>query len=402
MLQIFDLTQFVQMPTRVTQASSTLIDHVYSSHPENITNCFVSALSISDHFPICFTRKINSKIPKNDHNIASYRCFKHFNEVNFLTELTNDLETSANDHETVDANLALFSSLIIQQLNKHAPIKNKRVKTKRMPYWFTPDIRQMQKLRDNCKRKKQWTEYKMYRNKTRQLIRASKRKHFSESISKSKDTKHIWAHLRTLNGDSKASNNRLPEELIIDNECITNSAEIAQKLNTYFSSIANVLNQNDNEAPSLNTEKISQYVNNKIPNDTFFTIPFITPEQVTNYINKLDCSKATGLDGIGPIILKIPASAISPSIAKLINKSIATGCFPSQLKQAKVLPIFKGGTKSDPSNYRPISILPTMSKIFEKHVNKHLMGFLNKHKLLHESQSGFRHKHSCQSALIKL
>ena len=64
MLQIFDLTQFVQMPTRVTQASSTLIDHVYSSHPENITNCFVSALSISDHFPICFTRKINSKIPK--------------------------------------------------------------------------------------------------------------------------------------------------------------------------------------------------------------------------------------------------------------------------------------------------------------------------------------------------
>ena len=146
--------------------------------------------------------------------------------------------------------MALFSSLIIQQLNKHAPIKNKRVKTKRMPYWFTPDIRQMQKLRDNCKRKKQWTEYKKYRNKTRQLIRASKRKHFSESISKSKDTKHIWAHLRTLNGDSKASNNRLPEELIIDNECITNSAEIAQKLNTYFSSIANILNQNDNEAPS--------------------------------------------------------------------------------------------------------------------------------------------------------
>ena len=260
----------------------------------------------------------------------------------------------------------------------------------------------MQKLRDNCKRKKQWTEYKKYRNKTRQLIRASKRKHFSESISKSKDTKHIWAHLRTLNGDSKASNNRLPEELIIDNECITNSAEIAQKLNTYFSSIANILNQNDNEAPSLNTEKISQYVNNKIPNDTFFTIPFITPEQVTNYINKLDCSKATGLDGIGPRILKIAACAISPSIAKLINKSIATGCFPSQLKQAKVLPIFKGGTKSDPSNYRPISILPTISKIFEKHVNKHLMGFLNKHKLLHESQSGFRHKHSCQSALIKL
>ena len=96
------------------------------------------------------------------------------------------------------------------------------------------------------------------------------------------------------------------------------------------------------------------------------------------------------------------ASLISPSIAMLINKSIKTGTFPFQLKQAKVHPIFKGGTKSDPSNYRPISILPTVSNHLKKHINKHLMGYLNKHKLLHESQSGFRHKHSCQSALIKL
>ena len=122
MSQIFDLTQFVQKPTRVTQASSTRIDHLYSSHLENITNCFVSTLSISDHFPICFTRKINSKVPQNDQNMASYRCFKHLNEVNFLTEFTHDLETSVNDHETIDPDMAVFSSLIIQQSNKHAPI----------------------------------------------------------------------------------------------------------------------------------------------------------------------------------------------------------------------------------------------------------------------------------------
>ena len=180
--------------------------------------------------------------------------------------------------------MTVFSSLLINSLDKHAPIKSKRVKTKRLPDWFTTDIRKMQKLRDRCKRLKQWTEYKTYRNKTRKLIRASKRKYFTESISKSKDTKHIWAHLRTLTGNSSASNKRLPEELIIDNECITGSEDIAEKLNKYFTSIADFWNQNDNEIPTLDTEKISQYVNNKIPNDTFFTIPFITPEQVTNYI----------------------------------------------------------------------------------------------------------------------
>ena len=93
---------------------------------------------------------------------------------------------------------------------------------------------------------------------------------------------------------------------------------------------------------------------------------------------------------------------ISPSIAALINKSLTSCHFPNQLKLAKVFPIFKNGSKSDPSNYRPISILSTISKIFGKHVNKHRLGYLNKYKLIHECQSGFRHKHSCQTALVKL
>ena len=131
-------------------------------------------------------------------------------------------------------------------------------------------------------------------------------------------------------------------------------------------------------------------------------LPFITTEQVKLYINNLELSKATGLDGLGPRIIKLAVDSLSPSIAMLVNKSIATGEFPSQLKIPKVLPIFKGGDKSDPSNYRPISILPTVSKIFEKHINKHLMAYLNKYRLIFEHQSGFRQRHSCQTALVKL
>ena len=120
------------------------------------------------------------------------------------------------------------------------------------------------------------------------------------------------------------------------------------------------------------------------------------------FIRKLDPGKSTGLDGIGPRVIKMACDIIAPSITDLINKSIITGRFPNQLKQAKVYPIFKNGVKDDPSNYRPISILPTISKIFEKHINNHLMRFLNKYKLIHECQSGFRQKHSCNTALIKL
>ena len=118
-----------------------------------------------------------------------------------------------------------------------------------------------------------------------------------------------------------------------------------------------------------------------------------------SYINKLNSSRASGVDGLGPRIIKLAANILTPSITILINKSINAGKVPTQLKFAKVLPIFKGGTKSDLSNYRPSSVLLTE---YEKHINHHLMGYLNKLKLLHESQSGFRHKHSCQTALVKL
>ena len=133
-----------------------------------------------------------------------------------------------------------------------------------------------------------------------------------------------------------------------------------------------------------------------------FDIPPITLPEVFEFIRKLDPVKATGLDGVGPRILKLAAEILSPIIVVLINKILNTGQFSNQLKMAKVFPIFKSGQKTDPSNYRPISILSTLAEICEKHVNKHTMCYLNKHKLIYECQSGFRHKHSCQTALVKL
>ena len=113
----------------------------------------------------------------------------------------------------------------------------------------------------------------------------------------------------------------------------------------------------------MNVNKLREFVNDKVPDDTYFSIPFITTEQVMSYIRILDPSKATGLDGLGPKSMKMAANSISPFIATLINKSIISGTFPSQLKCANVFPNFKGGSKSDPSNCRPIAILPTVKNI---------------------------------------
>ena len=105
LIQLFDLSQLISQPTRVTETSSTIIDHIYTSNPDVIVKSFVSNYAISDHFPVCTTRKINYKIVKSEHITTSYRCFKRFNENAFLNDLSSDLDnfitTSSNINDDI-------------------------------------------------------------------------------------------------------------------------------------------------------------------------------------------------------------------------------------------------------------------------------------------------------------
>ena len=118
------------------------------------------------------------------------------------------------------------------------------------------------------------------------------------------------------------------------------------------------------------------------------------------FLSTLDISKATGLDGIGPKLLKISSGIITKSITYIVNNCIRSGKFPTSWKLAKVNPLYKGGAKDGINNYRPISILPTLSKLIEKFIQKHLMAYLNSFDVLHKYQSGFRSGHSTETALI--
>ena len=366
LIQLFDLLQIVKEPTRVTHSTSTIIDHVYTTKPENIIECFVPHYAISDHYPICITRKVNFKIPKTEHIISTYRCFKKFNENAFLSDLESNFQNFELVHQSVDDDFESLYSIIINQLDRYAPIKQRRVKSRRLPDWYTPEIGEARKIRDKYKHSKNWSEYKRYRNKTSKLIKNAKRNHFSDSIENFKDTKTIWKHLRTINTSAASTNSTLPSELKFANESLTDSKEIATKLNEYFASVAKVLNSTNTETSEPDLSKLQDFVNGKVPDNVSFKLPYITCDQVASYISALDPSKATGLDGLGPKIIKLASNLLSPIVAAHINKSINSGTFPSQLKCAKVFPIFKGGVKTDPVNYRPISILPTVSKIFEK------------------------------------
>ena len=124
-------------------------------------------------------------------------------------------------------------------------------------------------------------------------------------------------------------------------------------------------------------------------------------QQTIAIIDKISSNKASG-DGLSVRVLKKIAPVFANPLCKLLNLSVSTNSFPNQWKIAKVTPLHKGGARNDINNYRPISVLPILSKILEKHVASSLSVFLRDNNLLYELQLAFRSGHSAETALIRL
>jgi hypothetical protein len=148
---------------------------------------------------------------------------------------------------------------------------------------------------------------------------------------------------------------------------------------------------------------ISFSLDGKMDIENSFELPLITPDKVLKILQEIPANKATGADKLGPTVLKIAAPGIASVLARLINHCIQKSNFPISWKTAKVTPVYKRqGEKSDKHNYRPISVLSILSKIYERHIYDSLYTYLSVNNLLYGLQSGFRRSHSIESALIRL
>ena len=133
-----------------------------------------------------------------------------------------------------------------------------------------------------------------------------------------------------------------------------------------------------------------------------FTFHPVTEKDVDDAINNLKSKKSSGVDGVTSYLVKSIKNKISPLLTFLINKSIHSGVFPKKLKIAKVIALHKKGEKSLFSNYRPISLLPCFSKVFERILHDQIYSFFEINKLFSETQFGYRKKHSTDHAAITL
>ncbi|MCG8034833.1 MAG: hypothetical protein JAZ03_22035 [Candidatus Thiodiazotropha taylori] len=398
--ETFGITQYVREATRVTNSSKTLIDHIYSNFSENITFVDVPKIGLSDHFPIFFTRKMNSVLPKTEHHTITYRSFKNFDENKFISDLQSVPWEIIQIFDHPDDILQAWTDLFLEIVDAHVPIRQHRVKYKNQPKWLTPEILDAIKIRDRYKALGHENSYKIWRNKVTRMIRQSKKEKYETFIDENKNKPGSIFKIFQEAGAGKgqqAQTNIGP--IKYGDLYIEQPTDIANSFNEFFVNVASKIKE---PLLSSNHDRLREFCNSKLLTESKYHIPPVQKDQVKKFLHNLDVSKATGTDNIGPRLLKLSAPYIANEITYICNQSVGTSIFPEKWKEAKVTPLFKKGSSEDMNNYRPISILPTLSKILEKHVHDSLMHHLNTHELLHKMQSGFRPKHSCETALISM
>ena len=209
------------------------------------------------------------------------------------------------------------------------------------------------------------------------------------------NAKKSWTGINSiLHRRSKQKNSDI--FLNVDGKLVTDQKVVSKLFNKYFVNVADDLAK---KIPKPTT-KYQDYLKN--PNEHSIYLHETTPDEVEKIIGKLDSKKAADIYGMSSNLIKEGGTVIVEIITFLFNISITQGKFPDVLKNAKIIPIHKGDSRLEMSNYRPISLLPTLSKIFEKLMYSRLINFFKKHNTLYENQYGFQSNMSTEYAVNKV
>ena len=243
-----------------------------------------------------------------------------------------------------------------------------------------------------------WKIYTKWRNNKTKTKRESISVYFQERCGGGPKSKDFWPTIKPFLSQKSTTKNDSNIILKEGDSLIADQKQVCEKMNTFYVNIAqNIGIENDtpvnDKHPSI--EKIKENAN--VSN---FDFQPVTESQVRKCIKRLDSKKATGVDAIPPKIVKAAAPVISRHIASMANEMQAKEAFPTQLKSAQVTPIYKKDDPFTEKNYRPVSILPTLSKIYERLLSEQLTEHFNS--IFHDFLSAFRASYGCQTTLLRL
>lgn len=386
----FNLKQVIDMPTRVTETSETLIDVICVSDNLDLDSWdAVDMHNNTDHrFVLC---KIKLDLKKSEPKIIKYRSYNNFDLEQFNFDASRIAWGNIKCIEDIDLKIDIFNQAITSLFDVHAPVCTIKTKRNFKPY-VTYNIKKMIKIKDNARKKYEKTKtvrdresYVTLRNYTKEAIAREKKAYMQFIVDKNKNnSKQLWKNLSQWGVCTKSKNelNSLPDELLNPDQ-----------LNNYFLNVAG--------QSHVNIDTLNYYNKNYMGPDIKFNFSEISQNDIYTALRSIK-SEATGSDNINLKMINLIIPHCIDVLQNIFNESLKSGIFPGVWKAANILPTPKISVPVTPNDLRPISILPTFSKMFEKIISLDMKKFLNLHNILPVVQSGFREKHSTSTALLKV
>ncbi len=378
-----NLSYLVSSPTRITNSTATVLDQILTNSINFVQEVNVTPpISSNDHCTI--SALLSFKIKKD---LAYQRLMWDFKKADFskfcsaVTEADFDKCFETDDIDEICKN---WTDLFLTVAKSTIPNKFATVRPNDSP-WYTNDLRILKRrmLRSFHKHKMSmsednWDKYVRDRNAYKTGLdnaEGSYKKSLTESLASNRNSKSWWLTVKWLLGKRGDSSYHY---LNVDNQQVTESNKKAQAFNDFFLSHSNIDDKNARLPENCN------YSGNGLD------AVKASENEISDIIHSIDTSKATGPDGISPRLLREAGNSIVPSLTRLINLSLLQCKIPKQWKLVHVVPLFKKGDKHERNNYRPVSLLPCVSKILERIVFKYLFNYLRDNGLLSKDQSGFQ------------
>ena len=389
----------INKPTRITATSSTAIDHIWT----NITNTKIDSAiivhDIADHFPIIQTSSLGELLFQKQY---SARCYTQVHLQRFKTALEQVDLTPVFNKIDLDESCTSFNDLLHTQFNECFPLKSQNYSFGKK--WFNKDLKKLLHKKDRLHKKYLSTgcpehkiKYQKLRNLYFHLANKEKTKYYKNKFEQFKfNIKKNWQYINYLLG--KGNYEKSSKFTINHNDTlISDPVQISNIFNNHFSNISSSLIKS---LPSSGTD-FSNYLKSANPSSMFF---FPTSNfEISLIISQIRAKLSAGWDGIPSIVLKYLPSNCITALCHIFNLSLSQGKFPTKFKHAKVIPLFKNkGSAQNIQNYRPISLLSSISKILEKIVYNRLYSFFTTYNLFSNHQFGFRHRHSTTHVITLL
>ena len=410
-INMFNFTKVINEPTRICSTSSTTIDLILVSDCHKISQSGVIHTAFSDHCMVYCTRKVTKSFIGSHNNII-LRSLKNYNKDDFQAKLLSVDWNSVILSDNVNDAWFSFKKLFLSAIDSIAPLKQIRIKQRSNP-WMNANILQAINDRDKAfhkythvKSEENFNSFQMFRNKVQNLVYSAKKDYFTNSIEQNKnDSKSLWKTLKSLGLPSKKGSDNSSSNIClkIDGNICFDKKLIADTFNNFYTTVACKLVEKLPKCVQMyGCSFVNQFYAEKgvFPNSYSFSL--ISESKVLKYLTSLSAHKATGLDGIPSHFIKDGSSIIAGPLTHIINLSLIQGIVPDDLKSARVVPLYKKNDKLSVGNYRPVSILNIVSKIFERVVYDQVETYFKDRDLLYKFQSGFRGGFSTDTCLIHL